>query len=231
MTLELAMRITEMLLGFALLQQSAEHLTTAYGAWRLFLLRALLAVLLLMGVYTSWACLALMGLSLGVLQRFHGPYNGGSDGMGLLILWCLGLAHFMPKPQWSECLMGYLALQLVLSYFMAGWVKIVNPEWRSGRALRDVFAFTAYPVSESLRGWAQWPRLLWVMSWLVMLFELLFPLALFSHVALIVALLIAATFHLANAFLFGLNRFFWTWLAAYPSLLWLQGRVLGALVH
>ena len=30
---------------------------------------------------------------------------------------------------------------------------------------------------------------------------------------------------LQGACLFGLNRFFWTWLAAYPALVWLQGRV------
>jgi len=33
-------------------------------------------------------------------------------------------------------------------------------------------------------------------------------------------------FHLGNACIFGLNRFFWVWLAAYPSILWLQGRIL-----
>ena len=58
-----------------------------------------------------------------------------------------------------------------------------------------------------------------------MLFELLFPLSLLTASSLYVALVIAASFHLANACLFGLNRFFWIWIAAYPSLLWLQQRV------
>jgi hypothetical protein len=46
-----------------------------------------------------------------------------------------------------------------------------------------------------------------------------------SQVSLIVALVVAAGFHLANACVFGLNRFFGIWLAAYPSLIWLQGRI------
>ena len=58
-----------------------------------------------------------------------------------------------------------------------------------------------------------------------MLFELAFPLALASLATLALALVGAACFHLANAFLFGLNRFFWTWIAAYPSLIWLQERI------
>ncbi|MBT6427374.1 MAG: HTTM domain-containing protein, partial [Rhodospirillaceae bacterium] len=150
---------------------------------------------------------------------------GGSDRMSHLILCCLCLVYFMPTVQWREYVFGYLALQLTLSYFISGWVKIVNPDWRSGRALQDVFQFSAYPVSESLRSWADRPRLLWAMSWAVMLFELIFPLTLLTQATLIMGLAVAATFHFANACLFGLNRFFWIWLAAYPSILWLQHRI------
>jgi hypothetical protein len=60
----------------------------------------------------------------------------------------------------------------------------------------------------------------------VILFELAFPLTLLSQEALIAGLVIAAVFHLANAALFGLNRFFWTWLAVYPAILWLQDRLM-----
>jgi len=90
-----------------------------------------------------------------------------------------------------------------------------------------VFQFSAYPVAEDLRALAGRPRLLLAASWAVMLFELLFPLALLHPAALVAALAGAALFHLANALLFGLNRFFWVWLAAYPALLWFQHRVFG----
>jgi uncharacterized protein YhhL (DUF1145 family) len=73
-----------------------------------------------------------------------------------------------------------------------------------------------------LRGWARWPRLLRAMAWGVILLELAFPLALLDARLLWAALSLAALFHLANALLFGLNRFLWTWLAAYPALLWFQ---------
>jgi hypothetical protein len=92
--------------------------------------------------------------------------------------------------------------------------------------LADVFAFSAYPVSQNLRRLAQYPRLLWLASWSVILFEIFFPFSLINQTALILALCLAAMFHLANACLFGLNRFFWTWIAAYPSILWLQARVM-----
>ncbi len=225
MSLDYAIRLTEILLALAILQQSIEHINAPKDERSLFVPRVFLSILLMLGFQTQWVCLALVILGLFILKRFQGPYNGGSDRMSHLILCCLCLVYFMPTLRWQEYVFGYLALQLVLSYFIAGWVKIVNPEWRNGRALQDVFRFSAYPVSEALRTWADRPRLLCWMSWAVILFELLFPLTLLTQTTLIIGLVIAATFHFGNACLFGLNRFFWIWLAAYPSILWLQQRI------
>ncbi len=221
-----AIRLTEVLLGFAFAQQSIEHFKSFADEQRLFIPRFILSVLLIIGFQTAWVALLLFVLGLAILHRFQGPYNGGSDRMSLLILFCLCLVYFAPTQRWQEIAFGYLALQLVFSYFFSGWVKIINPEWRNGRALCDVFQFSVYPVSESLRRWWESPRVLFVMAWGVMVFELIFPLLLLSHTSLIVALIIAASFHFANACLFGLNRFFWIWMAAYPSILWFQLRFL-----
>ena len=225
MTLEAATRLTELLLALALIQQSLEHLRGGPSERVLFGARTVLCALVILGVAQPWPLVALAGLSLVILWRFQGPYNGGSDRMGLLALWCLTLALLMPTLQWREVVFGYLGVQLVLSYAISGGVKLANPDWRSGRALGDVFRFSAYPVSEELRRWADRPRVLLAMSWAVIAFELAFPLTMISRETLIAGLAVAASFHLANASLFGLNRFFWTWLAVYPAILWLQDRL------
>ena len=225
MSLDAAIRLTEILLGLALLQQSLEHLHAAKRDRLLFAARAALCVLLVADLWASAALAGLALLSLLILRRFNGPYNGGADRMGLLALWCLLAAHFLPEERWREIAFGYLGVQLVLSYFISGWVKLLNPDWRNGRALRDVFLFSAYPVAENLRRLAERQRLLFAASWAVMLLELAFPFSLLSQPTLIAALGLTALFHFGNACLFGLNRFFWTWLAAYPALVWLQGRV------
>ncbi len=227
MTLDAAQRATEILLALAFLQQSAEHILGRTAA-RLFIPRAGLSILLLIGVSSPWVLLALCIHSLAVLHRFQGPYNGGSDRMGLLVLYCLCLSRWMPTDLLAQAMFGYLGVQVILSYFMSGQVKIVNPEWRSGRALQDVFSFSAYPVAESLRTLADRPRLMWAASWSVMLFEVLFPLSFLNSTLLLLALIVAAMFHIANAGLFGLNRFVWFWMASYPSIIWLQARVIGA---
>ncbi|WP_339759601.1 HTTM domain-containing protein [uncultured Sulfitobacter sp.] len=226
MTLDFALRATEILLAIAFLQQSAEHISGSHTARLLFIPRATLAVALLTGLHSQWVLLALCVHSIFVLHRFQGPYNGGSDRMGLLILYCLCLSRWLPAGLLSQATFGYLGIQVILSYFISGQVKIVNPEWRSGRALADVFSFSAYPVAEKLRRMANWPRLLWGASWVVMLFEVLFPLSFLNATVLSAALVLAAMFHLANAWLFGLNRFLWFWIASYPSLIWLQSRII-----
>lgn len=225
MSWDIAVRLTEILLGWAFIQQSVEYLNNPIHNRILFTVRLLLSAMLVVGLYSQWVCVALLLVSAVMLIRFQGPYNGGSDRMGLLILFCLTLAELLPSQKWREHALGYLALQLMLSYFISGWVKVVNSDWRNGRALQDVFLFSAYPASENMRAWANHPRLILWMSWAVMIFELLFPFAILSSKTLIIGLIVAALFHLANACLFGLNRFFWIWLAAYPSIVWLQHHI------
>jgi hypothetical protein len=236
MTLDNAVNITAGMMAMAFIQQSLEHLHPAacLKERALFAPRLILSLLLLadsiglpiLAVQPSLLTLMLVANHLFILPFFNGPYNGGADRMSLLILLCLAFTYNLPDHRWWELAFGYLGMQLLLSYFMAGWVKIVNPAWRNGRALRDVFLFSAYPAGENIRRWANHPGLLLAAGWAVMGFELVFPLTFLSRPSLIAGLAVAALFHGANACLFGLNRFFWIWICAYPSILWLQERIM-----
>lgn len=237
MTLDGAANLTAAMMALAFIQQSLEHLRPAARRQErlLFVPRLILAALLfatavgarLPGIDPAVLTLALLVNHLVILPFFNGPYNGGADRMSLLVLLCLTGTLNLSNPALKELAFGYLGMQLLLSYWISGWVKIRNPEWRSGRALRDVFRFSAYPAGENIRQWAKQPYVLFCAGWAVMVFELAFPLAFLSRPALLAGLAIAALFHGANACLFGLNRFFWIWICAYPSILWLQERVLA----
>ncbi|MGG7566025.1 HTTM domain-containing protein [Rhodovulum sp. DZ06] len=230
MTFELAQRLTEAMMALCFLQQGAEHMRGFRDERLLHLPRMGLAALLLAGIAPAYALLGLLACGLALLRRFDGPYNGGSDKMSLLILSCLCAARWAPDPVLAQTALAYLAVQLTLSYFISGWVKVWNREWRSGRALVDVFRFSAYPVSTALRGWADRPGALRLAGWGVIGFELAFPFALLHPLALAPALLVTGSFHFSNACFFGLNRFFWIWISAYPSIWWAQGRIVQALL-
>ena len=222
MTFATALRTSELLLAFAFAQQALEHLAGPPRDRGWFVAQLLFAVSMAAAPWNGIAHLALLGVSVAILNRFKGPYNGGSDRMRLLLLCCLCAARLAPSPRWGQIALGYFAVQLLLSYVLAGWVKLVNPEWRSGQALADVFAFSVYPVSDDLRALASSRQLLVAASWFIILFEVLFPLALVNDTMLQAALALAFLFHLVNACVFGLNRFLWVWAAGYPCLLWFQ---------
>ncbi len=224
MSFEVALRLVEIGVSLALIQRAFEHIGRETA---LFLPQGLLALVLLSGFASGPAIWGLWLLNLWQLYRFQGAYNGGADKLAMLCLTCLAVAHAAPTPFWSEMALAYLAVQLVLSYFISGWVKLGNPDWRSGAALRDVFAFSAYPVAGNLRAIADRQTLTFTASWAVIAFEIAFPLALLHPMFLTGALIIAAGFHLSNAIFLGLNRFFWIWLSAYPALIWFQGRIVG----
>ncbi len=217
MTFEAALHWTEVLVALAVCQLSAEHLRRDTA---IFAMQFALAVLLLGGIAERWALLALWAAGLWQLHRFDGPYNGGADKMVLLVITCLLTARWLPT--FAPVAIGYLAVQLTLSYFVSGWVKLKNAEWRTGDALSHVFAYSAYPSSEALRSLSTRRRLMRGASWGVIWFEVLFPLTLLHPLALSAGLSAGLIFHLTNAYLFGLNRFVWAWLSAFPALLWWQ---------
>lgn len=223
MSFDDAVRLIETGLALALMQRAYEHL--ALGDTRIHFAEAVLAMGLLMFPRTGEVVAALWALGLWRLWTFQGPYNGGADKMVLLALSCLVVAEWVPVAR--EAALAYLAVQLGLSYVVSGWVKLKNPDWRSGQALAEVFILSAYPQAETLRRLA---LRLGLMRWgarAVIGFELAVPLALISAPTLWVALAVAAVFHTANAVLFGLNRFLWAWVAVFPALIWFQDRVIG----
>lgn len=228
MGFDTAWRLTEIMLALVLAQQSLEQIAIDRRDWPWLGARlALCLLLLLVPALAAPAVWGLFGIGLWWLHRYDGPFNGGSDKMSLLILACLSAGHLAPGPLGAQMALGYLGVQLLLSYVVSGQVKLANPAWRRGEALRDVFLFSAYPVSERLRSLADRRLVTFWGGWVVMLTEAALPLFLLHPLALLAGLLLAASFHLSNAMLFGLNRFFWIWLCAWPALFWLQGRLIG----
>lgn len=180
-------------------------------------LRLPLAVSLAGGVsIAAWPlCLS----QLAVNARFRGTFNGGSDYMTMVLL--LGLsASALPFGEIAQRAgLGYICAQLVLSYFIAGLVKLRRSAWRSGHALGAFLGSERYGTPPWLQRFVT-PRVGLVLAWSVMVFELAFPLTLLRpHAALGFAAL-GLAFHAANAIAFGLNRFLFAWAAAYPALVY-----------
>jgi hypothetical protein len=185
------------------------------------LIARLLAASLLFGFGTSSVLPGLWLSQLAIAVRFRGTFNGGSDSMTLLILLALSIASFAPQQPLlqSACLL-YIGVQASLSYFVAGLAKLKEADWRRGAALPSFVLNTPYGAPVWTRALVGRAHVSMLLSWGVMAFECLFPLSWLDPRVCLGFLAIGAGFHLANALVFGLNRFLFAWAAAYPALLY-----------
>ncbi|MBP7843303.1 MAG: HTTM domain-containing protein [Proteobacteria bacterium] len=161
----------------------------------------------------------LFAVTLIISLRWRGSFNGGSDSMTLLVLGALVIAiTFKNHPKAPIASLWYIAIQSSFSYFIGGFVKIKESSWWNGKALKDFLRSSQYLIPETIKALCAHKGLLILLSWTIMLFEILFPFILFFTHFKMEILFIGAIFHALNIYLFGLNRFFYAWVATYPAL-------------
>ena len=158
-----------------------------------------------------------------ILIRWRGAFNGGSDFMTLVLLTGLLIAQVLGALGHEE--LGwqagfwYIAIQAVTSYFMSGAVKLLRSEWRNGSAMTIFLNAAIYgPLSPTHPLRNKWLALLG--SWGFIVWEILFPFCLFDPRLAAMFCLVAALFHFLVFWFFGLNRFFWAWMCAFPAIIW-----------
>jgi hypothetical protein len=200
------------------------------GAYRVLIaLRLVLALGLMAGWLGLGGAILLFAIALVLLLRWRGAFNGGSDFMTLVGLTGLLIAHTVgtfasPELGWRAGL-WYVTLQSITSYFVSGWVKLLHPSWRTGRALPqflDTGIHGPLPMDSAFRR----PWLARTISWSFTVWEGLMPLALLDPRLALVLCAVAGSFHFLVFRFFGLNRFFWAWMTSFPAIVWCAGNAL-----
>lgn len=190
-----------------------------YRAFVLLLSVQLSSALALLAFGRQELLLPMWFIQVAICVRFRGSYNGGSDYMTVLISFALGLSSVAPQHALLRhaCLL-YIAVQLTLSYVISGLAKLKEAAWRDGSALAAFVAQSPYPLAHWLTRHRTPARQL-IGAYAAIGFECLFPLAWLDSRVCLAFLGAGCVFHVVNAFVFGLNRFLFAWLAAYPALL------------
>ncbi len=195
----------------------------------LHLVLRLLAALYLMVFGASAAVMVFLFLStVQLLIRWRGAFNGGSDFMTLvvmtgLLIGSLGTVAGYADIAWRAGLI-YIAIHSASSYFISGSVKLLNPEWRSGEALGLFLDSGIYgPLKPDSLFWKRPVAIL--CSWAFIVWEIAVPLAFVDPLAMVAYCLTGILFHFLVFWYFGLNRFFFAWLATYPALIFLAAQL------
>lgn len=187
--------------------------------------RLVLALLLIVPIFPTGLYAGAEGLLLitNMTLSYRGAYGGdGSEQMntvvlaGLLYTDAVGLVvqvHHVPLG------LAFIAIQLILSYFVAGVAKVISPIWRAGDAILGILKSSTYGLPAAAKWLDVIPGMSLIICWTVILFELSFPLVFCMHPRMLVAyLVLGCLFHVGNSVAMGLNTFLPAFLAAYPSL-------------
>lgn len=157
--------------------------------------------------------------------RFRGSINGGSDSMTAMALLGTCVSFLFKKESFACAGLIWICVNLLLSYGRAGFSKFQHAEWKDGSALPS---FLKQSFFEDVRAFGEklTPELAKKLSWGLIAFEFALVFSpLLGMESLHVVFFLVILFHFANYWAFGLNRFFWAWIAAWPAIYYLSGLI------
>jgi hypothetical protein len=140
-----------------------------------------------------WAWALLWWLHLNLMNRAWLAGSGGQQLMANALFWCIFLA-MRPEP---ARLLGRWAirLQLVLAYGATGLHKLLGAHWIDGTAMGIVVTDAAFGPD-----WiASHPMLAKLLTWLILAFQLSFPVAVWFRRLRVPWMVFGAFFHLGTA--------------------------------
>ena len=169
-------------------------------------------------------CLALLLIS-SLLFMYRNAYgNDGADQMNNILTISLFFAYISENQFSRNISISFIAIQSISSYQIAGIAKMFSSTWRQGDAILKIVNTKSYGnrwLYQILINCNK--RTLFVICWSVIIFESLFICVLFLPYPMMISFLIAGCiFHLSIAIFMNLNTFLWSFLATYPSIIFLN---------
>jgi hypothetical protein len=167
---------------------------------------------------SPWSLLLLLVTTVLFGIRHHAGLNGTYH-LSLAVLLGILWASITTSTLAVTLAIGFVGVQTVLSYTVAGWLKLAVADWRNGAILSDLADGEIWVADNAARVLAGPPAVTKLLSWSVIAFECLFPLVLIAPKDIAIGLLAVGTvFHAINAFAMGFNTFLIIYPATYPAI-------------
>jgi hypothetical protein len=178
------------------------------------------AVLLLPGPLAVSPALTIPLALTTLLILLHSSYGlDGADQMLWILVGGLALVTLSNAADASRIYLWFVALQACLSYFVAGVAKLTARGWRDGSFLVAIAQTSMYGHQRISQFLAARQPTATTISWLIILWESMFPVVLVVPEPIAAVLLcVGIVFHFVNAVVMGLNTFFVAFVATYPAI-------------
>ncbi len=170
-------------------------------------------------MFPHWVFLVpLLVLQLLVGIRFRGTFNGGSDMMTFVVATGTLVSLVSSNEKGKTLGLLYIAVHTLYSYFKSGLSKLTSADWRSGQALPGFLKRSVFADIQKFASTFESPIFLsGTLCWGVILFELSSVSLIFYPESVLYFFAIVLIFHSLIFYFFGLNRFLWIWLSAWPA--------------
>jgi hypothetical protein len=196
----------------------------------LFGLRLLTAIFILYSLYAgrqpSPAVLLLCLLGLLASLR-HAYSDNGSDQLANIVLMTLSINILTGNAGPTRGIsIVFIAFQASLAYLTAGIFKATNANWRNGQHLQGILSTEVFGNGSLKHVLDGVPYAYQTVSATLILSEISLGVSPFLPPGpCLVILGVGALFHFGVALIMGFNTFFWTFLATYPAIYFVAGKL------
>jgi hypothetical protein len=154
--------------------------------------------------------------------------NDGSDQMASVVLASSALGELVGTDFAKSATLLFIAAESALAYATAGFLKVPLGGWRDGTFVLDVLRTASFGNKRVLKLFEDLPLLAVVFGLGVVLGDsaIAFASVLPPYLSAIL-LVYGVALHIGIALILGLNNFVWSFVAAYPAILWVSTCLYG----
>jgi hypothetical protein len=145
--------------------------------------------------------------------------HSAADQMQVIIYAGCAIYYFADDFAIKQGAIWLVGMEVVLFYIAAGTFKATAVKWRDYSALKNLLRTKSYSTEIAYKYAQKHPWIVPAGVWSIFIFECGMPLFVFAGpLPCLVFIACGIAFHTANAFVMGLNDFFWAFSASYPLL-------------
>jgi hypothetical protein len=205
------------------LNTGVEAFVAVIGVRLLFGLALVVAAEHKVWLTVSWLVVAASGF----VVRWRHKYGGEDGGDQMLTIMSTTFAVCLTVGYLSSVVRAaglyFVGAQACLAHTASGLAKLSGRDWRTGSAIRGILSTRTYGMRSLGSVTQKFPFVSLLLCWITIVFETAFLAApVLPRIALLMLLLVAGLFHLSVAYAMGLNGFFWSFVATYPAILFLN---------
>lgn len=196
------------------------------GIWILIVVKTILVLFLLISTLLSeFYPILTLGIILidflGIIRMKILPMSDYPLQRAIIV--ASSIHYFFSDPNLSLLGLIFVFTQLCLAYISSGVHKVNSSAWRNGFAMKK-FLVRYFPIEDTnVQGFSK--HALKHIGWLVILFELLFPISIFHPNLLFIFIGFGFMFHTFLWVGCAINFFFWTFIATYPIVYFLSQKI------